>query len=688
MKMSKRTRTVVLWAIAIGLLIGMVISFTPSMGLFQNPTAQLGTPQILVNDQPIREAEVLNARQGTLFNAVTEGPVAEDLERLLVDELIRQKLITQAASSMNVSGGAVRQAVDDFRASRGVDGRANDRNYVAMINASGFTDQTFRDYLRDQLRLSSWEESLVTDVSVTDAEVEAYYLSHTSAYQSEERILARQLVVADRETAESLRAQIANGASFAELAAANSLELADRQGALGAQAQETEPRPVGRAALPTAVANAAFALRGAGLTEVVETPVGFQIVQVEEYVPSANRPLEEVRSTVEEDALTAKKQGVVEAEVERLRAAATVSFPATSQLTFDDPAIAKVGDTEITEVQLGRATYTNSQIQQALSPETADLIVGLFKPAVLRQLIDTELAYQGASQLGVPLVGSRAGVAQAALDYVSRDATVTEDEIEEYYRANIAAFTLSAEADVTQVDFTDLEAAASFRVALLDGTALDDAAADNAGTITDHGRVLPNTLGTELDTALFSTSAFEALPAGDLEVSDVIVLSTPIEADPASVDAPAADEVAAGAEGAAADEEVAGASETQEAAADTAPTEIETFVVLVAARTPARERPLEDVHTQVSATVLASNKQTLRTEWLAGLRDEIEVAEYTVVDLAPEFSVPSEPTAEDVGDDVGADDAATQDAGAEDAAPEDGAAEGAADEAPADPSND
>src|SRR5690606_42063171 len=112
MKMSKRTRTVVLWAIAIGLLIGMVISFTPSMGLFQNPTAQLGTPQILVNDQPIREAEVLNARQGTLFNAVTEGPVAEDLERLLVDELVRQTLLSQAASSMTVSGAAVRQPVD------------------------------------------------------------------------------------------------------------------------------------------------------------------------------------------------------------------------------------------------------------------------------------------------------------------------------------------------------------------------------------------------------------------------------------------------------------------------------------------------------------------------------------------------------------------------------------------------
>ncbi|HLU83400.1 MAG TPA: peptidyl-prolyl cis-trans isomerase [Trueperaceae bacterium] len=678
MKMSKRTRTVVLWAIAIGLLIGMVISFTPSMGLFQNQTAQLGTPQILVNDQPIREAEVLTAKQGTLFNAVTEGPVADDLERLLVDELVRQKLITQAASSINVSGAEVRQAVEDFRASRGVSGRGNDRNYVAMINASGFTDQTFRDYLRDQLRLSAWEESLVKDVAVSDAEVEAFYLSHTSSYQSEERILARQMVVADRETAEDLRAQVADGASFAALAAEASLELADRQGALGAQAGETEPRPVGRAALPTAVANAAFALRGAGLTEVVETPAGFQIVQVEEYVPSSPLPFEEVRATVAEDALTAKKQGVVEAEIERLRAAAKVSFPDTSLLTFENPAVAKVGDTEITEVQLDRATYTNSQIQQALSPQTADLIVGLFKPAVLSQLIDTELAYQGASRLDLPLVGSKAGIAQAALDYVSRDATVTEDEVESYYNSNIAAFTLDAEADVTQVDFTDLEAAAGFRAAVLDGTSLAEAASDNGGTVTEHGRVLPNTLSTELNTALFSTSAFAALPGGELEVSDVIVVSTPIESEPAADEEPATDEEAA------TDEVATEAGEPQDpAAVDTAPTEVETFVVLVADRTPARERPLADVHAQVSATVLASNRQSLRSEWLAGLRDEIQVTEFSLPDLAPETTLPTDPLP-----DLDLELAAPEDAAAGEDNVEQPADELPVEEAPADSSDD
>src|SRR5690606_20545992 len=120
------------------------------------------------------------------------------------------------AAPVRVSNGDVREAVDEFRQARGVAGRANDRDYVSVIGSAGFTDQTFRDYLRGQLRVSGWEESLVADVTVSDAEVEAYYLANPGAYQSEERIVARHIVVGDRETAEELRSQVSAGASFAE----------------------------------------------------------------------------------------------------------------------------------------------------------------------------------------------------------------------------------------------------------------------------------------------------------------------------------------------------------------------------------------------------------------------------------------------------------------------------------------
>ncbi len=624
MKLSRRSRTVVLWLIAIGLLVGMVISFTPTMGLFGNATALEGTPQLIVNGETIRELAVQNARQNALFSAVSEGEVADDLELLLVDELVRDRVLAQAASRMSVSGAEVRQALEDFRSSRGVSGRGNDQAYLSILRSSGFTDESFREYLRQQLQINKFYDGIAGDVSVTDEEVNAYYLSHPLDYLAEPRILARQIVVADADLARSLRDQVLAGASFAELAAEHSLELADRNGALGAQAGETEPRPVSRPALPTAVANAAFALMGAGLTDVVEAAGGHYLVEVEEYLSADRLPFEEVRERAAEDALAAKQAGVVEAELERLRAQADVSFPSTSLLSFDDVTLAQVGDTEITRSQLARATYLNAQIQQALTPQTADLIANLFKPAVLQQMIDTEVAYQGASTLPVPLVGTRASLGQAARDYVSRDATATEAEIEEYYQNNIAAFRVSAEADVTRIELPTAEAAQAFRAALLAGTDLESAAEAAGGEVDEVGRVLPGQLESDLDTALFQTEAFTELPDSDYQVSGVLVIVSEV---------PAVDEGAA--EGASDDaaDELPGDGAAVEPVVET----VETFVVLVAKRTPETVRSLEDVRAQVTNSVTSINRNALETAWLDEVRSTLDVRQFSVLDLEDQF---------------------------------------------------
>lgn len=680
MKLSRRNRTIVLWLVAIGLLIGMVISFTPTMGL-GGATATQGTPQLVINGETLREAAVLQARQNPLFSMVSEGEVAEDLELLLVDELIRDRVLSQAAARMSVSNADVRQAVEDFRSSRGVSGRANDQAYLSILRSSGFTDETFRDYLRQQLQISKFYDSLVQGVTVTDEEIEAYYLANSATYQSEPRILARQIVVADVEFARDLRERVLAGASFAELAAEHSLELADRQGALGAQAGETEPRPVSRPALPTAVANAAFGLAGAGLTDVVEAPGGAYLVQVSEYLPASTLPFEEVRERVAEDALTAKQAGVVEAELERLRAEAVVTFPPTSALRFDDVTLAQVGDVEIKRTDLARATYSNAQIQQALSPQTADLIATLFKPAVLQQLIDGEVAFQGAQALGVPLVGARASIAQAARDFVARDATATEAEILEYYELNISAFRISAEAEVIKVELPSAVEAQAFRASVLAGADVIEAAAAAAGTVEELGRVLPGDLDADLDTALFQTDAFVDLPDGEFAVSDVLVIVTEVAAEPETEgdeEASASEETSAAATDETTEEaDLPGDGSAAEPEFDT----VESFFVLVAKRTPESVRPLDAVRAQVENAVLARNRNALQTAWLDEVRAGLDIREFSVIDLEDQFDflLGDGLTEPDEGDGEAVDDTTPEDSESQDLEGQEDAGDGASD---------
>jgi len=237
---------------------------------------------------------------------------------------------------------------------------------------------------------------------------------------------------------------------------------------------------------------------------------------------------------------------------------------------------------------------------------------------VLGQLIDTYVAYQGAKTLKLDLVGTRQMVAQAALDYVSRDAKATQDAMKKYYDSNTSNFTIPAQAEATRVDFTTKADAASFRSALLQGKALDATAKADHGTVKDLGTVKPGDLVTELDTALFKTNAFTALPNSKQGITDVLVLSQPVNDNGASGGSSGSSSSGSNSASGNSGGEAGSSSASQ-------PKTKDTYVVLLAVRTPQRTRSFSEVKDQVQAAVLSNQQQQLRTDWLDKMKKQIKV---------------------------------------------------------------
>lgn len=634
MKSNRRTTTIILWIVSIGLLLGMIITFTPTLGRLggRSSGAGHGTVELEVNGQPIYQDAVSRSRQNPLYNAVSDGEVGADLQLLMVHNLIQSAVLAQASAKVHVSGGDVSKAVDGFRKSRGVAGRKNDQAYLNLIGNAGFTDATFRDYVRQSLREQKWQSQLTKDVKVTDAEVKAWYDTHHGSYQSDAQIKAREIVVDDAKQAALLQRQAVGGADFAALAKKNSKELADREGALGAAKGETAPQPVGKPALPTAVANAAFGLKGPGITDVVQAAGRFYIVKVEEYIPAELKPFDKVKDQVQSDALQAKKSGVVQQTIDKLMKDAKVTVPDGSDLNYDNPVVAKVGDTTIKAADLAQATYTNPQIQQALSPQSASLVTQFFKPAVLGQMIDTYVAYQAAQKLGLDLVGTKQMIAQAALNYVSRDAKATQDAMQKYYQSNKSSFTIPAEAIATRVDFAKKADAEAFRKALLNGQAVDAAAKADNGTVKDLGTVQPGDLVTELDAALFKTDAFTPLPNSKQGVTDVLVLTQPVsnqnQANGATASAGTTSKSSDGASATGASTSASAGQNTGGETGTSSPQQQQTttsYVVMTAIRTAERTRSFAEVKDQVQQSVVANQQQQLRSDWLTKMKQQITV---------------------------------------------------------------
>ena len=262
---------------------------------------------------------------------------------------------------------------------------------------------------------------------------------------------------------------------------------------------------------------------------------------------------------------------------------------------------------------------------------------------MLEQLINRDLAYQGASDLDAQFIGTKGQVAQEALAFVSRDASASDEELQTYYDANTDSFTVPASAVVTRVDFSSEAAASSFRDALLNGTAVQDAADAASGTVQDLGTVRRGALQPELDSALFDTEAFTALPNSPEAVSDVLVLSEPVEPDPSGAGTGGAETGGAdtggsttggvetggagtgGADTGKVVDETGGAATGGDGAATVQAATRDIYVVLVAERTPERVRPLSEVRAQVEDAVLQTKRAELQDTWLTGLREKIGV---------------------------------------------------------------
>jgi len=139
---------------------------------------------------------------------------------------------------------------------------------------------------------------------VTDDQVQAYYDANADRY-STTTIKARHILVKDEEKAKELHAQLkANPEQFADVAKASSVDTASARkgGDLGF---------FGRGRMVPEFEATAFALQSPGeISEIVKTPYGYHIIQLEERRDGEQKPFdqvkEQIRATLRNESMQAK----------------------------------------------------------------------------------------------------------------------------------------------------------------------------------------------------------------------------------------------------------------------------------------------------------------------------------------------------------------------------------------------
>ncbi len=516
MKISKRAINIIFGILAVAFAIGTIFLFTPK----GNPQ-QEGRTILYVNGKPIHELELMRkAQTNPLFTLNPSGVLRPLIDTYFLEQVITLEALDQDAARIRVSSSEVKQQVDQLRQRLGAkDRQAWDR----FLQSIGYTDSQLRDELRSQLRIQKHLEQISKKVKLTDDEARFFYELHKAQYAAEDKVKARQIVLDDKATAEDVYKQLLGGADFAELAKKFSKVGAAQAGAVGAEPGSSKPGPVTRLVFPTEVADAVFSLKGGGMTGVISSGGRYYIVKVEEFLPGGDRPYEEVKDRVKEDALKVKQAGAVDDYIREVRRRAVVKFSEDKNIPYQykNPVVAKVDGQEIKLAEVLQVVFANKQVPSLIQQGLGELAVKFFLPSTVDQLITQDLLLEQVKASGKPFIGTRGQKAQDVQLWKTKDITVTPDEVKKYYQENIARFTIPASAQVDVVSFNDKETADKFREKLIAGNPLKELAKGLGGKLQEMGVVSAGKLPPLVNKLVFESDAAFA-KAGDWQVSEVI----------------------------------------------------------------------------------------------------------------------------------------------------------------------
>jgi len=319
----------------VGRAAGVFVFLVVVLGSTPTEAAVIDGIAAAVNGEVITLLELEKAGRLVLEEQLRTAPAAEQ-ERLrrevltaVLDQLILVRIQSQRAraSGVQVSAAEVDAAIANIRE----ENRMSEEVLVRVLQERGMTQEEYRRDIEDQIRLSKLvQREIRAKVTATDKEIAAWFDEHRQDWNRPEKIRIRHLLIpvphgatadeieAARARANALLDRVRGGADFAALV----------RGETPGAAADADPvsGEMARGELFPALEAAAFALPVGGVSEPVQGPAGFHLVQVVEKTPAYEPGLEEVRASIEQKITELKTRGRYDAWLKQLRDAAIVEI--------------------------------------------------------------------------------------------------------------------------------------------------------------------------------------------------------------------------------------------------------------------------------------------------------------------------------------------------------------------------
>jgi peptidyl-prolyl cis-trans isomerase C len=296
-----------------------------------DPTDQ--TVAITVNGEDVTKGQVAEevARLSRQFGgrmspeqmAQMQGALSQQAGDNLISRILLQQKIEE--DGITVSREEIEARMAEVRASFGSEEELTNR--LAMM---GMTVEMLEKEMETGLAVEKLIAEYAPTEEVTDSEAKVYYDENTAQFEQPERVKASHILLkfeatdteavktVAREEAESIIAQLGQGADFAELARGHSACPSSQKGGdLGFFQRGQMVKPF---------EDAAFALEVGATSGIVETQFGYHIIKVTEREDGRTVPFDEAKGNIKTMLDGQRKQEAMKTYTDQLRTTADIQF--------------------------------------------------------------------------------------------------------------------------------------------------------------------------------------------------------------------------------------------------------------------------------------------------------------------------------------------------------------------------
>ena len=323
-------------ALAVALLVFGIVSLRAE--IIEQVLVKVNGEIFTKTDLEARQVAILRQKgqQVDLKNNPTDAQLRKSLNEItpqLMVDAVDEMLIVQRGKELGykLSDEQFKTAVDSIKKENKIE---TEEQFNAALKQENMTMADLRRNFEKQMIMSRVEQNEVFGkVGVSEDEARAYYDAHLNEFTTPPSITMREILIAvggggrglnvaqdeaAKERAEAIRARTMAGESFDKLASeASDAPSKANAGLIG---------PLSVNDLSPDLRKVIEALKVGGVSEVVRTTRGYQLLKLESSTPAQTMPFEQAREQISDRVFTGKRQEEFDKYKEKLRQQAIIEW--------------------------------------------------------------------------------------------------------------------------------------------------------------------------------------------------------------------------------------------------------------------------------------------------------------------------------------------------------------------------